>query len=102
MRKTKKKVYELKPYTQYPLNLVNLAYIKCLCDNYNVQINFNLKPEGIQFRISKIDPTTGRLNKSEQHIFKNEEISKKFTTSTLEIIINNLLTNWYPDNILST
>jgi hypothetical protein len=105
MKKLKEKKEEKdrsEPYSLFPLNCINLAYIKSLCDNYKIQINFIFKPDQIQFRISKINSETGCLSKSEQHIFKNHEISQKLTTSTLEIIIRKLMNNWYPNNILST
>jgi phosphate starvation-inducible protein PhoH len=90
------------PYTLGALAFTNLGYVKQLCDNYGVQINLTFRPEQIQIRISKIDQNTGILSKSEKHIFKNEEIGTKITSSTLEIIIRNLLANWYPSSVLST
>jgi hypothetical protein len=84
------------------LPYLNLGYIKQLCENYGVQINLTLRPEQIQVRISKIDQATGILSKSEKHIFKNDEIGTKITTSTFELIIRNLISNWYPNSVLST
>jgi hypothetical protein len=92
----------IKTYNLGALPYVNLGYIKQLCDNYGVQINFTFRPDQIQVRISKIDQNTGILSKSEKHIFKNSEIAKNITTNTFEIIIRNLLSNWYPNTVLST
>jgi hypothetical protein len=89
-------------YNLGALPFTNLGYIKQLCDNYGIQINITFRPDQIQYRISKIDQNTGILSKTEKHIFKNEEIGTKLTTSTLEIIIRNLLSNWYPSSVLST
>jgi hypothetical protein len=89
-------------YNLASISFINLAYIKTLCDINNVQINFIFKPDSIVLKVSKIDLSTGLLSKSEKHVFKNNELGEKFTTSTLEIIIQNLKSNWYPNNILST
>jgi hypothetical protein len=102
MGKRKTKEYIIPPYTLGALPFTNLGYVKQLCDNYGVQINLTFRPEQIQVRISKIDQSTGILSKSEKHVFKNEEIGSKITNSTLEIIIRNLLANWYPSSVLST
>jgi hypothetical protein len=102
MKNMKKKSDENVCYVQGCLNLYNLAFIKSCCDSYGVQIDLTFKPDEMRIRVSKKNPDTGRISKSEQHVFKNKEIGEKFTTDTIEIIINNLLRNWYPNNILST
>jgi hypothetical protein len=91
-----------KIYNKGALAFIPLSYVKELSDAYGVDIDLSFKPDKIQIRISRKNPKTGRLSKSEQHIFKNIDIGLGFTPSTLEIIIRNLLNNWYPDNILST
>jgi hypothetical protein len=84
------------PYSAGQLQLINFQYIKALCDNYNIQMNIIFSPDFIQLRISSIDPTTQTLRKSETHNIKNQDIAIKFNTAYIEMILRNVITNWYP------
>jgi hypothetical protein len=83
------------------LSSFNLSYIKQLCDYYNVQINFIIKPDQLQLRVYRIDKGTGTLSKSEKRVFKNQDIGK-FSPSFLEMIIRNVISDWYPQGMMST
>jgi hypothetical protein len=89
-------------YNPGALPYVNLGYVKQLCDNYNVQINFIFNPDHLQIRIYRIDPRDGTLSKSEKISYKNSDLMMSFTPSTLEMIIRNVLSDWYPSTMLST
>jgi hypothetical protein len=84
------------------LPLINLGYLKSLCDNNNIQMNFILRPDQIELKFSRIDPYTNLLNKSEKHIIKNKDIANQFSARGIELIINNLLLDVYPTNMMRT
>jgi hypothetical protein len=93
-----------KQYNLGGLPYINLGTIKQLSDNYNVQINFIFDPDKVQMRIYRIDPnsTSKSLTKSEKVVFKNEELATKFNPNVIEMIIRNVLSDWYPSTMLST
>jgi hypothetical protein len=86
-------------YQMGVLPVINFAYVKSLCDNNNVQMNLIFRPDQIEVKISRIDPVTKLLNKSEKHVIRNHEIAQKFNTNTFELIIKNILTDVFPTNM---
>jgi hypothetical protein len=86
-------------YHMGALPMINFAYVKSLCDSQNVQMNFIFRPDQIEIKVSRIDPVTKLLNKSEKHVIRNHEIAQKFNTNTLELIIKNTLMDVFPTNM---
>jgi hypothetical protein len=95
-------MYKRQPYNAGQLGYINFQYIKALCDSNNVQMNIIFSPDFIQIRISSIDPVTQTLRKSETHNIKNQDIGSKFTTTYIEMILRNVITNWYPSTMMTT